>query len=266
MCLDAAVLVGAVLAVCGLVSDFSFPALHKNAWGGLMSTLVIIAMELWFATPVRARRRKLMVAVLLMVTVLFLSLSRGAWLGAIAGVSTLIFLRRQFKMLTRLLLVVVPLVAALWILLPQGDKDYALGFDADRANIAGRIDTIATCKQLFLNNPVLGVGVSLRKEVDATNVILVTLAETGILGLGLFIWLHVTILRMVWKTQKLIPREHPLYSLLAVGAGMIICRLAHGSVDHYWSRGAILQAWGGVGMIVAVAAHLRKPSLSVRRK
>jgi O-antigen ligase len=265
MCLDAAVIVGTGLAICALVTDFGFPALHKNAWGGLMATIVVIGMELWFATPNRSRRRWLMVAVLLMVTVLFLSLSRGSWMGAIIGVSTVLALRRQFKTMMRLLLVIGPLIAVLWFALPKEDKDYALGFGVERANIAARIDTIATCKKLFLQHPVFGVGVSLRKEVDATNVVLVTLAETGVIGLGLFLWMHGMVLRMVWRTQKLLPRVHPLYSLLATGAGMIACQLGHGLVDHYWSRGAVLQAWAGVGMIVAISACVRRPAAPARR-
>ncbi|HVS70150.1 MAG TPA: hypothetical protein VHQ47_02730 [Phycisphaerae bacterium] len=266
MCLDAAVIVGTGLAICALVTDFGFPAMNKNAWGAITSTLVVIAMELWFATPSRSRRRWLLVAVVLLVTVLFFSLSRGSWLGAITGISTVLILRRQFKTLVRLLLVVIPLIAILWTTLPQGDRDYALGFDPSRANIAARIDTIATCKKLFLGNPVFGVGVRLRKEVDATNLVLITLAETGVVGLGLFLWMQAMVLRMVWRTQKLLPRTHPLYTLLAAGAGMIACRLGHGLVDHYWSRGPILQAWAGVGMIVAVAACVRRPAAIPRRK
>jgi O-antigen ligase len=266
MCLDAAVIVGTGLAICGLVSDFAFPAMHKNAWGAIMSTLVVIAMELWFATPSKSRRRWLVVAVLLMVTVLFLSLSRGSWLGAILGVSTVLGLRRQFKTLMRLLLVITPLIAVLWITLPAEQKQYALGFDTYRENIAARIDTIATCKKLFFEHPIVGVGVSLRKEIDATNLVLVTLAETGVLGLVLFLWMQGMVFRMVWRTQKLLPQAHPLYTLLAVGAGMIACRMGHGLVDHYWSRGPILQAWAGVGMIVAVAAYVRRPAIAAQRK
>ncbi|HVX87274.1 MAG TPA: O-antigen ligase family protein [Phycisphaerae bacterium] len=266
LCLDAAVIVGTVLAICALATDFGFPAMNKNAWGAITSTLVVIAMELWFATPSRSRRRLLMLAVLLLVTVLFLSLSRGSWLGALVGVSTVLLLRRQFKTLVRLLLVVGPLLAVLWISLPQEQKEYALGFDAGRANIASRIDTIATCKKLFFEHPLFGVGVSLRKEVDATNLVLITLAESGVFGLGLFLWMQATVLRMVWRTQKLLPRTHPLYTLLAAGAGMIACRMGHGLVDHYWSRGPILEAWAGVGMIVAVAACVRRPVPVARRK
>jgi hypothetical protein len=36
--------------------------------------------------------------------------------------------------------------------------------------------------------------------------------------------------------------------LLALGAALVVSRLAHGLVDHYWSRGAIMIAWAAAGM------------------
>ena len=37
-------------------------------------------------------------------------------------------------------------------------------------------------------------------------------------------------------------------------------------VDHYWSRGPLLQAWAAAGMAAAIAATLRARSHSLRNR
>jgi hypothetical protein len=106
----------------------------------------------------------------------------------------------------------------------------------------------------------------LRKEYDATNVIWVCLAETGIPGLIAFAAIHGVYLQMVRKTKKFVPETSPLYSLLVVGAALVFARLVHGVVDHYWSRGALLVAWGGAGMSVAVYFHVRQQIFAEQAK
>ena len=106
-----------------------------------------------------------------------------------------------------------------------------------------------------------GVGVGLRKEYDATNIVWLTLAETGVLGLGAFLLLHAGILRMVWTTQRHLHRSDPLFSAAALGAALVTGKFIHGLVDHYWSRGPLLISWAAAGMAThayfAVRGRLR---------
>ena len=41
--------------------------------------------------------------------------------------------------------------------------------------------------------------------------------------------------------------------MCVIGGALMLSRLAHGQVDHYWSRGALILAWTGKGM--ALHAH-----------
>jgi O-antigen ligase len=258
--LNASLIVGAVLGVGALTTKYQFLHMHKNAWGAIMSTLTIIGVELWFAATTKKRKRLLMLSIVITGATLFFSVSRGAWLGACTGIFVIIMLRRQFKLALRLMLLLIPLVLVMWAIMPEQDRDYALGFEAERGNIAARYETIDYCRNLFLQHPILGVGVALRKQVDATNIIFVTLAETGVLGLGLFLALHGAFYRMAWRIQAGVARTHPVYSLFAVSTALITRCLTHGLVDHYWSRGPILQAWGAAGMAICAACYLRRTS------
>jgi hypothetical protein len=63
---------------------------------------------------------------------------------------------------------------------------------------------------------------------------------------------------MAWKAQRGLERTGVLYSLVAVGGALMVGRLAHGMVDHYWSRGGTMLAWAGVGMAVGVYLAMRR--------
>ena len=65
----------------------------------------------------------------------------------------------------------------------------------------------------------------------------------------------------MWRTQKLVAHSEPMYSFLTVAAALVFSKLAHGAVDHYWSRGHVMLAWSSAGMAAAVyyAVRNRRP-------
>jgi hypothetical protein len=144
--------------------------------------------------------------------------------------------------------VLLPVIAIAWTFLPKESRENATGFERGRNNIEARYESVEIARGFFDADPLLGSGVGLRKEYDATSLVWLTLAETGVLGAGALLLIHVAFLRMVWRAQKLVAREDELFTLLALGAALVVSRLAHGLVDHYWSRGAIMIAWAAAGM------------------
>jgi O-antigen ligase len=257
MIIDGGVVVLALLALSALLTHFTFPEMHKNAWGATMSGGVVMAIEMWLSATTKKRKRWALVALGLTATCLLFSLSRGGWLAAITGTLVLIALRRQFKLMLRLFLFLIPLIGVLWFMLPQQEREYATGMSASRVNIKARYETIDDAYQTFAAHPIFGVGIGYRKEVDATNVIMVSLAESGVVGLFLFLMLHVAIFAAVMKMLRRIPLTSRFYSPVALAAALPFARLTHGLVDHYWSRGPLLQAWAAVGMAIATAAYLK---------
>jgi hypothetical protein len=242
-------IVGLVLAIAVLITHSGYVLnLHKNGVGGSLSCAVIVATELWLAAPT-PRRKMIMAWVLgILVAGLFFGLSRGGWIAAGVGIALLLAMRREFKTLLKVLVVFVPLLSLCWFLLPEKSRDYTTGLSAKNENIQMRYNSVEYARELFESDPYLGVGVGLRKEYDATNLLWLTLAETGVPGALTFMALQFAIVNMVWKTQKRLRRDDPLYTAVAIGGALLLGRLIHGMVDHYWSRGAITIAWAGAGM------------------
>ena len=241
--------IGLILAMAVLIKRTGYVlGLHKNGVGDSLAACVIVCAELWFAETRRKQRNFLTVAMAILIGGLFFSLSRGAWMGAFVGLVVILAMRRQFALMARAAFFMVPLIAICWQLLPAQDRSYTTGLSQDNWNIRMRYQSLYFARDVFYMSPIIGVGVGLRKEYDATNLFWLTLAETGVLGLATFLAFHATFLRMVWKTQKRLARNETLYSAVAIGGALITSKFIHGMVDHYWSRGAIMIAWASAGM------------------
>lgn len=251
-CFDCLVIVETVFASIGLATNFALFGIHKNAWGASISLALIVAFEMWQMSQDRFRRTWLLGAVGILTMALILTVSRGGWLAAIMGISVLLILRRDWSVLWRLGIVVVPLVLIGWFLLPESKRDYAAGFETSRGNIQARFNSVGHAWNIWQESPWTGSGVGLRKEYDATNVVMLVLAETGIFGLFFFALIHVNLAAFIWRNHKWVPSMSIAFSCLALGGALVTARLAHGMVDHYWSRGAILAAWAAVGMALGV--------------
>ncbi|MEI8195592.1 MAG: O-antigen ligase family protein [Phycisphaerae bacterium] len=252
---------GVFLAASAMVTQSNyFLGMHKNAIGGALSYAVIICAELWFSAADSRARARLGIALAIISSGLLLSLSRGGWLCAIMGLMVILLLRGDMKLFFKVFAFLTPVIVVCWILLPDDSKIYAFNTDIKAANYQERLKSIDYARGQFESAPLLGQGVGLRKTYDATNVVWLTLAETGILGLAGFALIHVSFVVMTIKARLRIHASDPRFSLLAIGLGLLCGKFIHGCVDHYWSRGSLLIVWGGVGMaIAAYYSILRDP-------
>ena len=117
-------------------------------------------------------------------------LSRGApgWREPPVGIVAILLVRRQLRLF----------ITRCWrwsrspfssgMRFPKKKRESAANFDTSSDNIHLRLATIDSAWKVFRENPIQGVGVGLRKEVDATNVILIVLGETGLPGLCAFLF------------------------------------------------------------------------------
>ena len=232
--------------------------LHKNGIGRSLASALIVCVELWFAASPKKRKWFFLATGIIAVGLLF-SVSRGAWLGAFCGLLMVFVLRGKFKFLLRFALIMIPLIAFSWNYLPQDIREYATDLSPDAYNVKTRLGNIQFAQEKFEESPVYGVGVGLRKEFDSINVIMSTLAETGVIGLLTFLFMYFAFFWMVWKLRRRVSQKDPLFSLLVIGSSLMMGVLAHGQVDHYWSRGGSMIAWAGAGMAISVyyAVHRR---------
>ncbi len=252
------VAVSVFLTLAAVGTNFTFLGLNKNGLGASLSCALLVAVELWLSAPNRTTQRWMTAALAVLALGLLLSLSRGSWLGALVGLVAIFGLRRQWQALGRLLALLIPLLMIGWFLMPSESRDYATGFSRDRFNIQARFNSIDIAKSAFQKNELYGDGVGIRKEYDATNIVWMTLAETGVLGAATFLLIHAVFLGTVVKIRRRLPPASPYVTFLTVGAALILCQFTHGLVDHYWSRGAVLAAWAAAGMVMGVYQMQRR--------
>lgn len=256
LALKAALVVSVVLAIAQMANPGDYVlGLHKNGIGSSLACGLVIAIDYWFGARDTAAKRRIVFALIVIAAGLICSLSRGAWLGAAAGAGVLAVMRQEYKLFVRGLVIVSIIFLLVWSHLPDQEQSYTVNFDSSRDNISRRLDTISYTQQLFKQSPIIGNGIQLRKEVDATNLFWMTLAESGLLGLVSFVLLNVAFLRMFWQGYKMAPRDSVDASLFAIGSALLVVHFAHAMVDHYWSRGAIMMVWASAGM--ATGAYLR---------
>lgn len=236
--------------------------IHKNGVGGSMGVALLICLELWFAERAGWRKWALALSLAAIAGGLLITLSRGSWVGTALGVGLIFAMRRQWALMGRTVLVLLPVLFVAWNALPREQREYATSFGKERGNIEARYDNLEFMQSHFEESPLLGVGVGLRKQADATNLVWMTLAETGVLGLLALTAIHVAFFAMVWRTQARLDRGDPLFSLAAIGGALILARLAHGMVDHYWARGPTMMGWAGAGM--ALGAYFALQSRPAR--
>jgi len=232
--------------------------LHKNGIGRSLASGLIVCTELWCAADPK-KRKWWLVAMAIVGAGLFFSLSRGAWLGAFCGLLMVFVFRRKFKFLLWFGLLMVPLIAYCWRFLPQDLREYAVDLDPQAYQINIRLVTLEFVYEKFKESPVYGIGLGFRKEFDAVNVFMSTMAETGIIGLVAFLLVYFVFFRMAWRIRRHLSQKDPLFSIMVIGSSLMMGVLAHGSVDHYWSRGGSMIAWAGAGMAISVyyAIHQR---------
>ena len=250
--------IAVVWSLVGIGTKFNFLLLGKNAFGGTLSCAFLVALDLWLAKGSVRRpasrnwgRHAVLGALLVIGVGLGLSLSRGAWIGTLGGIFAIMMLRRASARMAKIALLFFPLLVVGWSSLPQKDQSYVLGFEKERWNIKARYKSVDLAEQNFRSNPFLGAGVGFRKQYDATNIVLSTLAETGVVGLLAFAWIYVAFYRLCWRSRRFLPPSDPRFSLLTVGCALMTNKILHGMVDQYWGRGAITLAWGAAGMTLA---------------
>jgi hypothetical protein len=232
--------------------------IHKNATGTFLSYTVIILAELWLAAATIGRRRGWLNLLLLVnLAGLVMSTSRGAWMGAIAGLCVLMLARRQYGLFAKAIVIMIPAIAICWFLVPQEQREYAIALGSSSRNVQARLITIENYREQFMKSPIIGQGVGLRKEQDSTNIVMSTLAETGVVGLVAFAAIQVVFFWTLFRAIRAVPRDHPDFSFLLLGGALVLCLFVHGCVDHYWSRTQI-PVWGMAGAAIGVASDLRR--------
>jgi O-Antigen ligase len=260
---------GVFLGSVALVSRSAFVlGMNKNALGSSLSFATVACAELWISATNRKQKRWLGISLCIISGGLLFSLCRGAWAGTICGLLFIFAFHGRIRLFLKSVLVLVPILAVCWISLPDGAKEYASDISTTSNNGKARLISIDYAEQFFLRSPVFGVGVGLRKQYDATNVVMSTLAETGVLGLTTFLLIHFHFYATIWPKRRNFAQNSASSVIVAIAGGLVIAKFVHGCVDHYWAR-TLLTVWGSAAMAMGVcmrSSARRLPSTRSRAR
>ncbi len=265
-CLDTYLLAATILAVSalftflgsGIKASMYTLGLHKNHLGPAFGCGIVMSLGLLLAHKPSGVRRAWLIGTCAACAVgILLSLSRGGWFATSAGVLLLLYLTRNIRAFAAVMAVSVPVLAILWVALPEESREYATEVSPEARTVRTRIASIEEVLEVYRQSPLIGSGVGLRKYIEPHNVLVLTLGESGLLGLGGFLAMvggGLATFRRALKRCADTERR----ALLMVGLSVFVLTLCHGLMDVYWRRGVGFLGWAFVGM---AAAFLRQKSL-----
>lgn len=209
-------------------------SVDPNVFGGMLVLVLPLAIAFTLAKDGPVRRRWVAGMAVVITLALLLTMSRGAWLGAVAGFALIATFRY------RRLWFVGAFGLALFFLIPQGDQ-FVERLEAgiqmqDRATLM-RLGEYKDALRLIERYPFFGVGFGAAPEIDiyigASSVYLLIAEEMGLIGLGAFL---LTLAVLYWYALG-VYRRAPAgpYSTAILGclAG-VTGALVTGIFDHYY--------------------------------
>ncbi len=224
--------------------------LHKNSVGSSLAAGLILFIALYLED--HRRRRSFALGALLIGAALFATLSRGAWLGAIAGLIMLMSIKSYDRRLG--VLAASALLICLWmfLLLPEHSINYLTFGQGPHENLTIRMDTYREGWLAFTSSPIFGQGPGIGKESSGFNSLyLMILAESGLPGLILFGWLMLSTFKMYRAAHRTASADSMERRIVAIAAAVTVCYWVHAALDLYWGRGIMLQ-WACIGAAIGI--------------
>lgn len=227
----------------GRITSFLF---HFNSLAGYLNLVLPFSLACMVLAKGRWLRLAALIAHILACAALYLTGSRGG-LIAYAGMVlvTIWFFKPKFRVLARVVLTGILSLAIAVSLQPPSAGGGRLG-EVDDFTSASRLALWGTAGAMFLQHPVLGVGYGnyralyndylpgvTANQLDAHNLYLQFLAETGIIGFVAFFALVILFSR---RAVKLARDPDPVYRMVGIAVGgALAATLIHGMVDYLFN-------------------------------
>lgn len=188
---------------------------NPNYLGAYAAVMLVAGAGLFMAMPGRLARAALGVDIILLSAALAVSLSRGGFLAAVAGVALLLVARGRALALTILVTGAIG-AAFIYPIFVQWRLETLVGSASPQAFLimeqsdGGRLTGLAVAPALFLSSPITGIGfghfvpVSVTVSgsstpINAHNWYLTVLAEQGIVGAILVALAAIAVVIRVWS-------------------------------------------------------------------
>jgi O-antigen ligase len=247
----------------GFESSMYAFGMNKNGLGPALGCGVVICVSYLLGGLPATRNWRVKTALVIFLILsglgLVLSLSRGAWIATGAACILIVVCTRNFKAFFAVLAVLVPFLAVIWVTLPPKAISYATNIRSDSSTIQERFTAMNVVMAAFRSNPLLGVGEGLRKDYEPHDVVILTLGETGIVGLASFCLMFAAGFYSFLKARRFCQSAADL-QLLVTGSAILLLSITHGLMDVYWRRGIGVFGWVSVGFAVGI---MNRPRLRI---
>jgi putative inorganic carbon (hco3(-)) transporter len=257
------------------MSRLGFPLDHANTTGYLFVMSLPLALGL-IITQKGTLRALAMASFAAQLAGLVLTYSRGAWLAWIASMVFLLVISRRWKLILCLLL--VPAVLYTFV---KPLRERALTLMTPQTDVAlnDRMRVMKGALELGYENPILGIGYgrgrlkeSLKQTYEGTadetspiwhahNVYIELFAESGILGMGAFLWLMAQVFSRVMRRAHSAKDEKAMI-LFALGAAWVAFAVAGlGDVPFYHHEPRIF-----FFTLLGLSSLVDAPAVSIHRR
>lgn len=259
---------------------------QPNELGAFTASIAVLALGLWLGSRTRVRSVVAFLALLAVTSALLPSLSRGAWIGAMAGLlAVLVMTAHEPATRSRLRTLGVALVAvvcaALLLIwdhpLVEAVRSRLRSFGGSANPNDARSEIYDEALRLAQATPVLGQGPgtfpSLYAESVSTgraggaehahNIALTLSVELGLFGLLAFAALATAVLISGWSTVRALQRRgrHRDAALCAGAVGALVTVIGHGIVDYPLRNPLIFFLhWTVAGLVLGYARVTRSSS------
>jgi O-antigen ligase len=297
--MGAVVALGTLVTIAGLIFGFggtytilgATRAYWEQPWDASMEPLSSLVLPFLYAGVLFGRgslSRYSVICALFLSCLLgvVLTFSRDSWLLAFIGVLfvSVLWIRRQRFSITS----IVTITFISLTLLASGAVSIVYRFyNPDEVYGLERIYFYVTAAQLFIGHPWLGVGAGNYQFFDRTyaevsaggiahNQFLTLAAETGVIGLLVFLWLLIALFKLIRRFNILrggLNDSH--YWVKAAGCAFVFAWIAECMFrEAFWVTAAAgggtkfmtatVFAWILLGVLLATLKLSRKPSLEAR--
>lgn len=179
------------------------------------------------------------------------SYSRGAYVGILVGAFFISILEKRILLIPILIFLIfwktfLPLSVQQRIegtIVDDNSRNDTISLGGAELATAGRTEVWADAIRFFLKNPIFGTGYNSYQRltgVDTHNVYLKCMAEQGIIGIVIYLWLYIKALRSGWDLYKM--SENQLVK--AFGFGFLCAVIGSIVVNFFGDRWTYIQIGG----------------------
>lgn len=183
---------------------------------------------------------------------LICSLSRGSYLGFLVGLLYLAITRKQGRVFALILVGAVAVMLGIMLLLPEDSAVYVKNLSTQSEAGSTRLEQAQLSLEEFKANWLVGDGFRARRDFLPHNLEMTLMAENGLLGSLLFVWVLIAQARLFHK-GRLAFLGDPLregFCVVAVTCSLTI--LMQSQFDPYWRRGVLWIPWMASGIILVM--------------